>query len=100
METERDTLEETTGTGIEVDRVIGVQETTIGREDTHVDLLPDQGLLAEDTDTVLTLDQGLAQGIGHTETDEPSSLHLLYTLIDEWDTVGNVKEVRSRSVDP
>jgi ribosomal protein L11 methylase PrmA len=65
---------------------------------THVDLLPDQGLLAEDTDTVLTRDPGLAQGTGHTETDEPSSLHLLYTLIDEWDTVGNVKVVRSRLV--
>lgn len=67
---------------------------------THVDLLPDQGLLAEDTDTVPTLDPGLAQGTGHTGIDEPSSLHLLYTLIDEWDTVGNVKVVRSRSVDP
>jgi ribosomal protein L11 methylase PrmA len=67
---------------------------------THVDLLRDQGLLAEDTDTVLTLDPGLAQGTGHTETDEPSSLLLLYTLIDEWDTVGNVKVVRSRLVDP
>jgi hypothetical protein len=67
---------------------------------THVDLLPDQGLLVEDTDTVLTLDPGLAQGTGHTETDEPSSLLLLYTLIDEWDTVGNVKVVRSRLVDP
>jgi len=66
---------------------------------THVDLLPDQGLLAEDTDTVLTLDPGLAQGIGHTGTDEPSSLLPLYTLIDEWDTVGNVKVVRSRLVD-
>jgi len=66
---------------------------------THVDLLPDQGLLVEDTDTVLTLDPGLAQGTGHTETDEPSSLLLLYTLIDEWDTVGNVKVVRSRLVD-
>jgi hypothetical protein len=67
---------------------------------THVDLLRDQGLLAEDTDTVHTLDPGLAQGTGHTETDEPSSLPHLYTLIDEWDTVGNVKAVRSRSVDP
>ena len=66
---------------------------------THVDLLRDQGLLAEDTDTVLTLDPGLAQGTGHTGTDEPSFLLLLYTLIDEWDTVGNVKVVRSRLVD-
>jgi len=67
---------------------------------THVDLLRDQGLLAEDTDTVLILDPGLAQGTGHTETDEPSSLLHLYTLIDEWDTVGTVKVVRSRSADP
>ena len=67
---------------------------------THVDLLPDQGLLVEDTDTVLTLDPGLAQGTGHIGTDEPSSLLPLYTLIDEWDTVGNVKVVRSLLVDP
>jgi hypothetical protein len=81
-------------------RVASIYINTLLTISTHVDPLRDQGLLAEDTDTVLTLDPGLAQGTGHTGTDEPNSLLLLYTLIDEWDTVGNVKVVRSRLVDP
>lgn len=102
METERDTLEETTeiGTGIGVAREIG-EGTMIGTEGHLVDLIPDQGLPEEtDIDTVHTPDPGLAQGTGHTETEEPSSLHHLYTLTEGWDTIENAKEVRSRWEDP
>jgi hypothetical protein len=61
-------------------------------------LLLDQGL-PEDTDTVHTRVPGLVQETGHTETDEPSSLPLLCTLIDEWVTTETAKVVRSPLAD-
>jgi hypothetical protein len=65
-----------------------------------VDLLLDQGLPEEtDIDTVHTLDPGLAQGTGRTETEEPSFLHHLYTLTEGWDITENVREVKSRLED-